>query len=267
MSRFVLALVAILALAPPAAAEEYTSARKFGRGVAGILAGFLEIPGNMVQETRENGVVEGMTIGLALGVGKFVTRELVGVYEFLTAPFEVPDGFEPVLQPEYPWGYFERSPSSAQPAPTTPARPPTAHRAPTLSAQERELQAIDGALLERRRDGLVVTFPGELLFSPGSASLSRGAKQRLFLLGESLQRHPETHVTVRGYTDATGAPSTNLALSTRRAENVQRFLVAQGVDPNRFTVQGYGQSNPVASNATAAGRARNRRVEIHLRRR
>ncbi len=263
--KLVLALVAVLALPPAAAAEEYTSARKFGRGVAGILAGFLEIPGNMVQETRENGVVEGVTIGLALGLGKFVTRELVGVYEFLTAPFEVPDGFEPVLQPEYPWGYFE-SQRSAEAAPAP--RPPAAqHRAPTLSAQERELAAIDGALLERRRDGLVVTFPGELLFSPGSASLSRGAKQRLFLLGESLQRHPETHVTVRGFTDATGSPATNLSLSTRRAQNVQRFLVAQGVDPNRFTVQGFGQSNPVASNDTAAGRARNRRVEIHLRRR
>jgi putative exosortase-associated protein (TIGR04073 family) len=82
-----------------------TAAGKFGRGLAAMTCGFLEIPGNIVQETRRNGAI-GFPVGLATGLGMTVTRELVGVYEFVTAPFPVPPGFRPILRPEYPWGYF-----------------------------------------------------------------------------------------------------------------------------------------------------------------
>jgi putative exosortase-associated protein (TIGR04073 family) len=84
----------------------HTSAQKFGRGLAGMTCGVLEIPGNIVKETRAKGAV-GFPIGLALGLGMTVTRELVGVYEFISAPFPVPSGFRPILTPEYPWDYFE----------------------------------------------------------------------------------------------------------------------------------------------------------------
>ena len=60
--------------------------RKFGRGLAGMTCGFLEVPGNIVKETKKQGAI-GVPIGLALGVGMLVARELVGVYEFVTAPF------------------------------------------------------------------------------------------------------------------------------------------------------------------------------------
>ncbi len=83
-----------------------TSAHKLGRGVAGMACGFLEIPGNIVKETRAKGAI-GFPIGLATGLGMTVTRELVGVYEFISAPFPVPSGFRPILTPEYPWDYFE----------------------------------------------------------------------------------------------------------------------------------------------------------------
>ncbi|MGY6277461.1 exosortase system-associated protein, TIGR04073 family [Methylomonas sp. MgM2] len=83
-----------------------TASQKFGRGLAGMTCGFLELPGNIVKETDANGPV-GIPVGLAMGVGMIVTRELVGVYEFLTAPFPVPAGFRPILRPEYPWGYFK----------------------------------------------------------------------------------------------------------------------------------------------------------------
>jgi putative exosortase-associated protein (TIGR04073 family) len=74
--------------------------------LAAMTTGFLEIPGNIVKETRAQGAI-GFPIGLATGLGMTVTRELVGVYEFLSAPFPVPAGFQPILQPEYPWDYFE----------------------------------------------------------------------------------------------------------------------------------------------------------------
>lgn len=82
-----------------------TAAQKFGRGLAGMTCGFLELPGNIVRETDRAGIA-GLPTGLARGVGMIVTRELVGVYEFITAPFPVPAGFRPIIQPEYPWSYF-----------------------------------------------------------------------------------------------------------------------------------------------------------------
>lgn len=87
-------------------AEASTAADKFGRGLAGMTCGFLELPGNIVKETRSKGAI-GVPTGLAMGVGMMISRELVGVYEFLTAPFPVPAGFKPIIQPVYPWDYFE----------------------------------------------------------------------------------------------------------------------------------------------------------------
>lgn len=97
------AILALMLAAPVAWAD--TAADKFGRGLAGMTCGFLELPGNIVKETKAKGAV-GVPVGLAMGVGMIVTRELVGVYEFVTAPFPVPSGFKPILRPEYPWGYF-----------------------------------------------------------------------------------------------------------------------------------------------------------------
>ena len=101
------ALAAFLLPASVATAVEYTAARKVGRGLAGMTCGFLEIPGNIVQETRANGAAQGFTLGLAMGLGKVVVRTLVGVFEFVSSPFPVPEGFEPIIEPEFPWDYFE----------------------------------------------------------------------------------------------------------------------------------------------------------------
>lgn len=102
---FLAAMAALMMLTGPSA-DAHTAARKFGRGLAGMTLGFLEIPGNIVKETRAQGPI-GAPIGLAYGLGMTVTRELVGVYEFLSAPFAVPAGYRPILNPEYPWDYFE----------------------------------------------------------------------------------------------------------------------------------------------------------------
>jgi putative exosortase-associated protein (TIGR04073 family) len=100
-------LVGILSIPTLSQAVEYTAARKAGRGLAGMTAAFLEVPGNMVAESREHGPAMGMPVGFAIGLGKIVARVLVGTYEFLSAPFAVPAGFKPILEPEYPWSYFE----------------------------------------------------------------------------------------------------------------------------------------------------------------
>lgn len=104
----VLALAAFVTVASLIASDVHaqTAARKAGRGLAGMVCGFLELPGNIVQETQRQGAI-GVPIGLAYGLGMIVTRELTGVYEFVTAPFPIPAGFRPILTPEYPWGYFQ----------------------------------------------------------------------------------------------------------------------------------------------------------------
>lgn len=102
---YVLATFTALALFSFPNAYAHTAAQKFGRGLAGMTCGVLEIPGNIVRETQTRGAI-GVPLGLAKGVGMTVTRELVGVYEFITAPFPAPSGFRPILTPEYPWDYF-----------------------------------------------------------------------------------------------------------------------------------------------------------------
>jgi OmpA-OmpF porin, OOP family len=70
------------------------------------------------------------------------------------------------------------------------------------------------------------------------------------------------HVSVDGYTDSVGSDAYNQKLSMRRAEAARRYLVDKGIDESRISVRAMGESNPVASNSTADGRAENRRVEI-----
>jgi putative exosortase-associated protein (TIGR04073 family) len=99
--------IGMLSASAPSQAIEYTAARKAGRGLASMTTGFLEIPGNMMAESRKHGAGAGIPLGFVFGLGKLVVRELVGVYEFLSAPFEAPAGFEPIIEPEFPWDYFE----------------------------------------------------------------------------------------------------------------------------------------------------------------
>jgi putative exosortase-associated protein (TIGR04073 family) len=102
-------LALTLGAASGASAKEYTAARKAGRGLAAMTTGFLELPGNMVAETRRSGPAMGFTLGFVKGLGGIVVRELVGVYEFVSAPIEAPRGYRPVITPEFPWGYFDET--------------------------------------------------------------------------------------------------------------------------------------------------------------
>jgi len=83
-----------------------TAGHKAGRGLAAIATPFLEVPGNVIATNRREGPVEAWTMGLARGIGMTIVRPGVGVYELVTAPFPVPENYEPILEPEYPWSYF-----------------------------------------------------------------------------------------------------------------------------------------------------------------
>ena len=109
--RRVIGVAVLLAFLLPAVAGavEYTAARKAGRGLAGLTCGFLEIPGNIVKETQAHGAAQGFSLGFTLGLGHAVLRTLVGAFELVTSPFPVPEGFKPVIEPEFPWGYFDES--------------------------------------------------------------------------------------------------------------------------------------------------------------
>src|SRR5262249_83029 len=77
-----------------------------------------------------------------------------------------------------------------------------------------------------------------------------------------LKENPKRSILIEGYTDSSGAESYNRDLSERRASAVRDFLVSAGINPERITARGYGEDNPVASNATEAGRKEKRRVEV-----
>jgi putative exosortase-associated protein (TIGR04073 family) len=111
VAGWILVAALVLAAVPAARASAAdTAARKLGRGLAAMTCGFLEVPGNIVQMSRERGPAWGFTLGFVQGLGGIVVRELVGVYEFVTAPFPVPAGFKPIIRPEFPWGYFDEKP-------------------------------------------------------------------------------------------------------------------------------------------------------------
>jgi outer membrane protein OmpA-like peptidoglycan-associated protein len=101
---------------------------------------------------------------------------------------------------------------------------------------------------------------GDMNFQVGKANLSPQGKAAVDQIAGVLRNNPDRNVTLNGYTDSTGSLKFNQKLSVERAQAVQNQLVADGVDPQRLTIQGHGPDNPVASNATASGRARNRRV-------
>lgn len=113
MARQLAALCFVLLVcAPPAGAQ--TAVRKLGRGLAGMTTSFLELPGNVVAETRDQGAAVGIPLGFAKGLGMIVVRTLVGVYEFVTAPIPAPADYRPLLRPEFPWDYFEEGSTSAR---------------------------------------------------------------------------------------------------------------------------------------------------------
>ena len=103
----VLLLVQLPALlvAGPALAD--SSPRKLGRGLANMTTGIIVLPAKVIETTRDHGPFVGATWGFVKGLGWVVATETIGVFEFLTCPFETPPDFKPILQPEFPWGHYQ----------------------------------------------------------------------------------------------------------------------------------------------------------------
>jgi len=109
--------------------------------------------------------------------------------------------------------------------------------------------------------GVVMNLP-DVLFALDSADLSTSARRDLEEIADLLSEVEGRFISVEGHTDSTGTMSYNQQLSVRRANAVAQELTRNGVPRDRITTRGFGQSDPIASNATQEGRARNRRVEI-----
>ena len=117
--------------------------------------------------------------------------------------------------------------------------------------------------VEETARGLVVNM-ADILFDVNKSTLKKEPELALAKVSAILGVFPKVQVRAEGFTDTTGKEELNMKLSAERARTVAAFLVAQGVPADRLTHAGYGPANPVGDNATAEGRAKNRRVELIL---
>jgi outer membrane protein OmpA-like peptidoglycan-associated protein len=125
-------------------------------------------------------------------------------------------------------------------------------------------EELANAEVERIGEGIKVTFDSGLLFDFDSAELRSNAEQNLSEFAGSMKEYPETNILIVGHTDSKGSESYNQQLSEDRAESAMEHLIRQGIDPTRIETIGKGESEPVASNDTEAGRQQNRRVEVAI---
>ncbi|HTI60570.1 OmpA family protein [Mucilaginibacter sp.] len=133
-----------------------------------------------------------------------------------------------------------------------------------MDRQAAELkETIPGASVLRVGEGIIVKFDSGILFDTGKADLKPAAKTNLQNLAGSLQKNNATNVLVIGHTDSQeGSGANDIVLSKQRASAVKNYLAANSIDTLRLTTMGKGETEPIADNKTAAGRAQNRRVEI-----
>ena len=146
---------------------------------------------------------------------------------------------------------------AAAPPPPPPPPPPVSQPAPPppvaapAPSPEQEAVPLQGS----------ITLQG-VNFETNSAALTVASQPALNAIVDGMKKHPRLKVEIQGHTDSTGSPAYNLKLSQKRADSVRNYLVDGGVNPDQLVARGYGQTQPIASNATVAGRAKNRRVVL-----
>lgn len=121
---------------------------------------------------------------------------------------------------------------------------------------------LKGATVERVGEGILITFDSGILFDIDSYALKSETQNNLQRLSTTLNKYDDTDVLVLGHTDSTGSDEHNQTLSEQRARSVRSYLIAQQVASSRLSTQGYGESDPLATNETVEGRQQNRRVEV-----
>jgi outer membrane protein OmpA-like peptidoglycan-associated protein len=136
-----------------------------------------------------------------------------------------------------------------------------------MDRQEADLRrqtAGTGVDIVRQGDELILRMPSGITFAYDRYDIQPQFQQTLDQVAQTLAAYNQTYIDVLGHTDSTGSDAYNQALSERRAQSVAGYLTAHGVQPARMATRGYGESAPIATNATEEGRAANRRVEIKV---
>lgn len=136
-----------------------------------------------------------------------------------------------------------------------------------MDQQEAELRAqlqSTGVSVTRVGNQIILNMPSNITFDTDSATVKPDFNQTLVSVGLVLKKFNKTIVDVYGHTDNTGSEAHNQDLSQRRSVSVATILANQGIDQRRFYIEGKGESDPIASNATETGRSQNRRVEIQI---
>ena len=121
------------------------------------------------------------------------------------------------------------------------------------------------AAIARQGDKLYVALASGILFDVDRDQVKPSARDQIGRAADVLVKYPDTYVTVEGHTDSTGSAEHNRKLSERRAAGVRDLLASGGVAASRLAVRGYGETDPVADNATPEGRQTNRRVQLEIR--
>ena len=127
----------------------------------------------------------------------------------------------------------------------------------------RQLQNT-GVSVTRQGDAIILNMPSNITFDTNQSDVKPQFYSTLNSVALVFQEYKQTLINVVGHTDSDGDNNYNYDLSRRRAASVAQYLSSQQLDPNRFSVEGHGENDPIASNATQSGKAQNRRVEITI---
>lgn len=138
------------------------------------------------------------------------------------------------------------------------------HMADKKAAMERATQGTGVAVTQTTDNQLKLQIPSDISFDTGRSDIKPTLRPILDQFANGLSGQPNTEVRIVGHTDNVGSDAVNNPLSLQRAQSARDYLTARGVNPNRITITGRGENEPIASNATVEGRAQNRRVEIYL---
>jgi len=137
-----------------------------------------------------------------------------------------------------------------------------------MEEQKRRMEASTqgtGVDVTRTADNqLKLNIPSDVSFDVGRADIKANFRPILDSFAQGLVQNPQARVAIIGHTDSTGSDAINNPLSVNRAASTRDYLVSRGVPMGAFSIDGRGSHEPVADNATADGRARNRRVEIYM---
>jgi outer membrane protein OmpA-like peptidoglycan-associated protein len=136
-----------------------------------------------------------------------------------------------------------------------------------MDRQERELRertAGTDVRVIRQGDNLVLQMPSGITFATDQATIQPQYRTTLDQVAQVLSQYNQTYLDVYGHTDADGSDAYNQDLSERRARSVADYLTSRGVQSARIATRGFGETQPIASNATEDGKAQNRRVEIRI---